>query len=94
MRGSRKRGVAIVLPLAALFVLAGSRQAAADPPRDWGGGGEGYELLRDATTKHGGTAAGSVKSTGDKDDGFGTLTQGFKAEKYKGKRACGPSRCL
>jgi hypothetical protein len=73
--------------LAAIVVTAGSIGTAyADPPRDWYGGGEGYELLRDATTKHGGTAAGSVKSTGDKDDGFGTLTQGFKAEKYKGKR--------
>jgi hypothetical protein len=71
--------LALVLPL---VVLAG--EVYADPPRDWGGGGEGYELSVDDTVKHGGKASGSVKSL-DNSSGFGTLTQGFRADQYRGK---------
>ena len=60
--------------------------ARADRPADWGGGGQGYELSRDETVKHGGKASGSVKFTGDEANGFGTLTQAFRADKFRGKR--------
>ena len=68
-------------------LLAGDvGKAYADQPKGWGGGGEGYELSRDETEKHGGKASGCVRSTGDGAVGFGTLTQWFRADDYRGKR--------
>ena len=68
-------------------LLAGDvEEAYADQPKGWGGGGEGYELSRDETEKHAGKASGCVRSTGDGADGFGTLTQWFRADDYRGKR--------
>jgi hypothetical protein len=58
----------------------------ADQPKSWGGGGEGYELSRDEAEKHTGKASGCVRSTGDGANGFGTLTQWFRAAEYRGKR--------
>ncbi len=70
-----------------VFLLAGDiGNAVADQPKGWGGGGEGYELSRDDTEKHAGKASGSVKSIGDEAKGFGTLTQWFRADEYRGKR--------
>ena len=43
-------------------------------------------MSRDETEKHGGKASGCVRSTGDGADGFGTLTQWFRADDYRGKR--------
>jgi hypothetical protein len=70
-----------------IYVLAGDiGKVYADQPTGWGGGGEGYELSRDDTEKHAGKASGCVRSTGDGADGFGTLTQWFRADRYRGKR--------
>jgi hypothetical protein len=70
-----------------IHLLAGGiGKAYADQPTGWGGGGEGYELSRDDTEKHGGKASGCVRSTGNGTDGFGTLTQWFRADGYRGKR--------
>jgi hypothetical protein len=76
-----RRALAVVL---ALF-LAGS-VARAEPPEDWFGGGEGYERDRDAGEKHGGQSSGSLRSTGDDANRFGTYLQVVRAEKYRGKR--------
>ncbi len=70
-----------------IYLLAGNiGKAHADQPTGWGGGGEGYELSRDDTEKHAGKASGCVRSTGDSADGFGALTQWFRADAYRGKR--------
>jgi hypothetical protein len=67
-----------------IFLLAGDiGKAYADQPTGWGGGGEGYELSRDEAEKHAGKASGCVRSTGDGAEGFGTLTQGFRADGYR-----------
>jgi hypothetical protein len=58
----------------------------ADHPRDWGGGGKDFELSLDASVKHGGKASGSIKPTVAEPEGFGTFTQGFRADQYRGKR--------
>ena len=70
-----------------LFFLTSFESPAAHAafPGGWGGGGKDYELVRDADVKHGGTASGAIRSTADT-MGFGTFTQGVKAEKYRGKR--------
>jgi hypothetical protein len=60
--------------------------APAHPPADWGGGGEGYELTRDEAVKHSGQASGSIRSLRDEANGFGTFTQGFWANRYRGRR--------
>ena len=75
-----------LVTLAALLLAGGVGTAWADQPRDWGGGGGGYELSRDDTVKHGGKASGSVRSTGNAAGGFGTFTQAFRADQYRGKR--------
>lgn len=67
-------------------VLAGGVARAADPPAGWGGGGKGYELAVDKDEKHAGKASGTVKCVDESEPGFGTLTQAFQADKYKGKR--------
>ncbi len=54
-------------------------------PRNWGGGGLGFELNRDTTIKHTGESSGSLKATA-KAGRFGTFTQWFAAEQYRGKR--------
>ena len=70
-----------------IILLAGNTgQAYADQPKGWGGGGDGYELSRNEAEKHAGKASGCVKSTGDAAEGFGTLTQAFAADAYRGKR--------
>jgi hypothetical protein len=55
------------------------------PPEGWGGGGEGYSLTRDPDIKHGGKSSGLIESTGQ-GNGFGTFTQGIRADNYRGKR--------
>ena len=78
---------AICLSFLGMIVLAGNTgKAYADQPKDWGGGGDGYELSRNEAEKHAGKASGCVKSTGEGTDGFGTLTQAFAADAYRGKR--------
>jgi hypothetical protein len=73
--------------LPALFLLAGVvGNARADFPRDWGGGGVDYDLTRDETVKHEGKASGSIKSKVDQPENFASLTQGFRADEYRGKR--------
>jgi hypothetical protein len=81
-------GTVRLLLLGALSLSATLAEARADRPGGWGGGGEGYELSADRTVKHEGQASGSVKAT-DQDlaaNGFGTLTQAIRADKYRGKR--------
>lgn len=51
----------------------------------WGGGGRGYELTRDATTKHSGSASGRIRRT-EGGGTFGTFTQMFSAAEFCGKR--------
>src|SRR5436189_2066267 len=86
MGSDKPRVILGLLSLVALLLTGGVGNADADRPSDWGGGGEGYELSRDDTVKHEGKASGSVRSTGDAADGFGTLTQAFRADQYRGKR--------
>ncbi len=54
-------------------------------PAGWGGGGEGYELGVDETVKFSGKSSGCIRSTDDPGP-FGSLTQGFMAARYRGKR--------
>ncbi|MGB7329339.1 MAG: hypothetical protein WBD31_30940, partial [Rubripirellula sp.] len=52
----------------------------------WGGGGQGYELVRDTEIKHSGKASGRIERT--KNNGnFGTFTQMLVADSYRGKKA-------
>lgn len=74
----------IVLTFFSIVTIAAT--ASADRPRDWFGGGKDYELTTDADVKHGGNSSGVVRSTADKPEAFGTLTQGCQAVKYRGKR--------
>src|SRR5262245_980776 len=67
------------------IAAVGSSAARADYPSGWGGGGKGYELVRDTEAKHGGTASGAIRSAADAEN-FGTFTQGVQAAKYRGKR--------
>jgi RNA polymerase sigma factor (sigma-70 family) len=64
-------------------------EAEARHPEGWGGGsnqpGE-YEIAVDEKTVHGGKASASIKSMVGDPKGFGTLTQMFKADDYRGKR--------
>ncbi|MCI0360314.1 MAG: hypothetical protein L0211_17705 [Planctomycetaceae bacterium] len=76
--------VALSLGFVAASAL-GASTARAEFPSGWGGGGKGYELVRDTDAKHGGTASGAIRSAADA-DGFGTFTQGVQAAKYRGKR--------
>ncbi len=71
--------------LVGVFLPATLAFAPADYPRDWGGGGGGYKLFLDATTKHGGQSSGSIQST-DGPGNFGTFTQWLRADRYRGKR--------
>jgi hypothetical protein len=59
--------------------------ARADYPSGWGGGGKGYEMVRDTEAKHGGAASGAIRSAADA-EGFATFTQGVQAAKFRGKR--------
>ena len=46
-----------------------------------------YEMIVDQATKHGGAASATIRCKEDNpSNGFGTLMQTFKAEKYRGKR--------
>jgi hypothetical protein len=80
------RTAAGLLFLGTFVLTANIGKAYADQPTGWGGGGNGYELSRDDAEKHAGKASGCVRSTGDEAEGFGTLTQGFRADGYRGKR--------
>jgi hypothetical protein len=87
MMGKRALRTAVGLLCMGIFLLAGELgKARADQPKGWGGGGDGYELSRNEAEKHAGKASGSVKSTGEGAEGFGTLTQAFAADTYRGKR--------
>jgi RNA polymerase sigma factor (sigma-70 family) len=61
----------------------------AEVPEGWGGGsaqpGE-YELGLDSGVAHGGKASGTIKCVAGTPTGFGSLTQAFKADDYRGKR--------
>jgi len=77
----------LVLFVGLLFVAGiAPRQGRAEYPRGWFGGGKDYELSRDTTVKHGGTASGAIRSAAGAEAGFGTFTQGVQAEKYRAKR--------
>jgi RNA polymerase sigma factor (sigma-70 family) len=58
-------------------------------PEGWGGGssqpGE-YEITLDRSTFHGGSASGSIHCVVPEPKAFGTLTQAFRADDYRGKR--------
>jgi hypothetical protein len=86
MRFGVLRTSAGLLFLATQLLAGDVGGAYADQPKGWGGGGDGYELSRDVTEKHGGKASGCMRSTGDGADGFGTLTQWFRADDYRGNR--------
>jgi hypothetical protein len=86
MRPALWKNACAALGVAAALLATAPRDARAEPPADWFGGGEGYERSLDATEKHGGKSSGCLKSTGDGANAFGTLLQFFKAEKYRGKR--------
>jgi hypothetical protein len=60
--------------------------AASGFPSGWGGGGDGYELTAEETVIHGGAASGRIQSVASSENGFGTLTQGISAERWRGKR--------
>lgn len=77
---------AIGAPLLLGLLLAGWLATAyADVAPGWGGGGEGYDLSADTTVKHGGKASGAIQS-GAQPGVFASLTQGFAADDYRGKR--------
>ncbi len=71
--------------LAGILLATNIAVARADKPRDWGGGGQGYVLTLDRGTRHGGQSSGMLVSEVDRGS-FGTYTQWFAAEKYRGKR--------
>ena len=71
--------------LAAGPVAAAPAPRANRPPAGWGGGGEGYDLVRDEAEKHSGNASGLIRATASPGP-FATFTQGIQAEPYKGKR--------
>src|SRR5262245_5038888 len=75
-----------LIAAAVIFGLTAGSQAD-DYPRDWGGGGQGYELRLDKNEKHGGKASGFIRSVDPPDaNSFGTFTQAFRADDYRGKR--------
>ena len=54
-------------------------------PRDWGGGGDGYELGVDSMVFHSGTMSGRIRSVSQPGaQGFGTLTQGIRSDRFQG----------
>jgi hypothetical protein len=77
-------------------LLAGLAVATAEPtcraqvPAEWqvaGSHPDEYEMIVDQGTKHGGAASATIRRKEDNpSEGFGTLMQTFKAEKYRGKR--------
>ena len=54
-------------------------------PQGWGGGGNGYDLTRDTSEAHGGSASGRIEQT-DASGTFGTFTQMLDAKDYLAKR--------
>lgn len=55
-------------------------------PKDWYGGGMGYELTV-SEDAHSGSSCGQIKMVGKKNArNFGTYTGGFKPDKFHGKR--------
>jgi hypothetical protein len=83
-RNKTRPVVWLMFPVALLAGGVGAVYAA--HPRNWGGGGEGYELTKDDAVKHGGSASGSIRSKPNAPGTFGTFTQGFRADQYRGKR--------
>lgn len=58
-------------------------------PAGWGGGSsraEQYEIRLDRGVAHGGQASAIIRSIVDDPQDFATLTQGFLADEYLGKR--------
>jgi tetratricopeptide (TPR) repeat protein len=54
-------------------------------PRNWGGGGQGYELLVDRFVSRTGGASGCIRSAGRLgSQGFGTLTKRLDADRFHG----------
>lgn len=56
---------------------------------DWGGGGEGYEVIVDNQGAHGGKQSGRIAYIGDAErpeKAFGTFTQGILADNLRGGR--------
>jgi hypothetical protein len=76
----------LVLLFGVLFTLGAVGRVYADPPTGWGGGGKGYELSVDKSVKKAGEASGAIKAGDIEADSFGTLTQAFRADDYRGKR--------
>jgi hypothetical protein len=76
--------------LAGLAVAAGGSTARAQVPKGWYAAGSHpseYDMVVDKATKHGGVASVTIRcKEANPSDGFGTLMQTFKAEKFQGKR--------
>jgi tetratricopeptide (TPR) repeat protein len=54
-------------------------------PSQWGGGGEGYELAADPSVRRVQGTSGRIRSVGQRGpEGFGTLTQCFAADRFRG----------
>jgi hypothetical protein len=83
------RAVGKVLLVGIAVASAGSTSWA-QVPAEWrvaGSHPDEYETIVDQATKHGGAASATIRcKEGNPSDGFGTLMQTFKAEKYRGKR--------
>jgi hypothetical protein len=76
--------------LAGLVVAAGGSTTRAQVPKGWhvaGSHPNEYEMTVDQATKHGGLASATIRcKEANLSDGFGTLMQTFKADKFRGKR--------
>jgi hypothetical protein len=82
--------IVMILILLSVVVLASPTGFAADKlPNGWFKAGDhpqNYEVGIDTAVKHSGSASAYIKFIGDKAEGFGTLMQAFKPDKYGGKR--------
>jgi len=80
----------MTLILLSVVVLVSLTGFAADKlPIGWfkaGSHPQNYEVGIDTAVKHSGSASAHIKFIGDKAEGFGTLMQTFKSDKYGGKR--------
>jgi hypothetical protein len=76
--------------LAGLAVATAGSTSRAQVPEGWhvaGSHPNEYEMTVDQATKHGGAASATIRCTeANPSEGFGTLMQTFKAEKFRGKR--------
>src|SRR4051812_24280054 len=85
MRFDQASVAAVILFRLAVLLWGDCGEAHADVPRDWRGRGEGTEQVLDETVRHAGKASGSIRSTGAA-GGFGSLSQTFRADRYRGMR--------